>query len=145
MVRFTRRLSMVAVLATLPSVASAQDNGKGFLFGEPAGSVTIDAGALRALLEGKSLLPAGIIKARGRFERGDTVSVLTMDGAEVARGIIAYSDVDAARIMGRKSSEIEGILGFRGRDEMIHRDNLVLTRPGGPDAAEPGVGAAESR
>jgi glutamate 5-kinase len=92
----------------------------------PAGSVTIDRGALNALREGKSLLPAGVVAARGRFERGDTVSVLGDDGSEVARGIIAYSDVDAARIMGRKSSEIEGILGFRGRDELIHRDDLVI-------------------
>ena len=94
----------------------------------PAGSITIDAGALRALLEGKSLLPAGVLQTRGRYERGDTVSVLGEDGAEVARGIVAYSDLDAAKIMGRKSSEIEGILGFRGRHEMIHRDNLVLLR-----------------
>jgi glutamate 5-kinase len=92
----------------------------------PAGSITIDRGALKALREGKSLLPAGVVAARGRFERGDTVSVLGDDGTEVARGIIAYSDVDAARIMGRKSSEIEGILGFRGRDELIHRDDLVI-------------------
>src|SRR5579883_2542752 len=92
----------------------------------PAGAVTIDPGALRALLDGRSLLPAGVISARGRFERGDTVSVLTTDGMEIARGIIAYSDVDAAKIMGRKSSDIESILGFRGRDEMIHRDDLVL-------------------
>jgi len=89
----------------------------------PAGAITIDAGALRALLEGKSLLPAGVVRARGRFDRGETA-----EGAEVARGIIAYSDGDAAKIMGRKSSEIEGILGFRGRDEMIHRDDLVLMR-----------------
>ncbi|MGH8180312.1 MAG: glutamate 5-kinase [Steroidobacteraceae bacterium] len=95
----------------------------------PAGAVTIDPGALRALLDGKSLLPAGVISARGRFERGDTVSVLATDGAEIARGIIAYSDVDAAKIMGRKSSDIESILGFRGRDEMIHRDDLVLLNP----------------
>ena len=95
----------------------------------PAGAITIDAGALRALLEGRSLLPAGVTAARGRFERGDTVSVLTADGVEVARGIIAYSDGDAARIMGRKSSEIADLLGFRGRDEMIHRDDLVLLRP----------------
>lgn len=93
---------------------------------KPAGAVTIDRGALKALREGKSLLPAGVVAARGRFERGDTVSVLSEDGSEVARGIIAYSDVDAARIMGRKSSEIEGILGFRGRDELIHRDDLVI-------------------
>jgi len=98
----------------------------------PAGAITIDAGALRALLEGKSLLPAGVTGARGRFERGDTVSVLTADGAEVARGIAAYSDTDAARIMGRKSSEIEQLLGFRGRDEMIHRDDLVLLQESAP-------------
>jgi glutamate 5-kinase len=92
----------------------------------PAGAVTIDSGALRALLEGASLLPAGVTGARGRFERGDTVSVLSTDGAEVARGIVAYSDADAARIIGRKSSQIAELLGFRGRDEMIHRDDLVL-------------------
>ncbi len=92
----------------------------------PAGAITIDKGALKALREGKSLLPAGVVAARGRYERGDTVSVLGDDGTEVARGIISYSDVDAARIMGRKSSEIEGILGFRGRDELIHRDDLVI-------------------
>jgi glutamate 5-kinase len=95
----------------------------------PAGAITIDAGALRALLEGRSLLPAGVTGTRGRFDRGDTVSVLASDGSEVARGIVAYSDGDAARIMGRKSSEIAELLGFRGRDEMIHRDDLVLLRP----------------
>ena len=94
----------------------------------PAGAITIDGGALRALLAGRSLLPAGVTGTRGRFERGDTVSVLSADGAEIARGIIAYSDADAARIIGRKSSEIADILGFRGRDEMIHRDDLVLMR-----------------
>jgi glutamate 5-kinase len=103
----------------------------------PAGAITIDAGALRALLEGRSLLPAGVTGARGRFDRGDTVSVLTADGAEIARGMVAYSDVDAARIMGRKSSEIADILGFRGRDEMIHRDDLVLMRQEFSTAAEP--------
>jgi len=102
----------------------------------PLGAITIDAGALRALLEGRSLLPAGVTAARGRFDRGDTVSVLATDGAEVARGIIAYSDADAARIMGRKSSEIAALLGFRGRDEMIHRDDLVLLRQGATPEAE---------
>ena len=94
----------------------------------PAGAITIDSGALRALAEGRSLLPAGVTGTRGRFDRGDTVSVLTAEGTEVARGIVAYSDADAARIMGRRSSEIEELLGFRGRDEMIHRDDLVLLR-----------------
>ncbi len=92
----------------------------------PAGAVTIDHGALRALLAGRSLLPAGVTGIRGVFERGDTVSVLSSDGAEVARGIIAYSDADAAKIIGRQSAEIGDILGFRGRDELIHRDDLVL-------------------
>ena len=94
----------------------------------PAGAITIDPGAQRALLEGGSLLPAGVVSACGRFERGDTVSVLATSGTEIARGIVAYSDVAAAKIMGRKSSEIESILGFRGRDEMIHRDDLVLLK-----------------
>jgi len=101
----------------------------------PAGALTIDAGALRALLEGRSLLPAGVTGTRGRFERGDTVSEVSAEGAEVARGIIAYSDADAARIMGRRSAEIAQLLGFRGRDEMIHRDNLVLLRSGEGSAA----------
>jgi glutamate 5-kinase len=96
---------------------------------QPAGALSIDAGALRALEDGRSLLPAGVTAARGRFERGDTVSVLAADGTEVARGIVAYSDADAARILGRRSSQIETLLGFRGRDEMIHRDDLVLLLP----------------
>jgi glutamate 5-kinase len=102
----------------------------------PAGAIAIDLGAMRALLDGKSLLPAGVTRSLGRFDRGDTVSVLAPDGTEIARGIIAYSDGDAARIMGRKSSEIEGLLGFRGRDEMIHRDDLVILRADLPVRAE---------
>jgi len=96
---------------------------------KPAGAITIDSGALKALYEGKSLLPAGVVAVRGRFERGDTVSVLGPDSAEVARGIIGYSDVDSTRILGHKSSQIEGIIGFRGRDEIIHRDDLVVLEP----------------
>jgi glutamate 5-kinase len=92
----------------------------------PAGAINIDAGALRALHGGKSLLAAGVTGTLGRFESGETVSVLAPDGVEVARGIAAYSDSDASRIMGRRSSEIEAILGFRGREELIHRDDLVI-------------------
>ena len=92
----------------------------------PAGAIHIDAGALRALEGGKSLLAAGVTGTLGRFESGDTVSVLAPNGTEVARGIAAYSDSDATRIMGRRSSEIEAILGFRGREELIHRDDLVI-------------------
>jgi glutamate 5-kinase len=92
----------------------------------PAGSLVVDEGARRALRQGKSLLPAGVTGISGRFDRGDTVSVVAADGREIARGITAYSDQDAARIIGRRSAEIEGVLGFRGRDEIIHRDDLVM-------------------
>jgi glutamate 5-kinase len=94
----------------------------------PTGAVSVDAGAERALRDGKSLLPAGVTGTVGRFERGDTVSVLGPDGTEMARGISAYADSDAARIIGRRSGDIEAILGYRGRDEMIHRDDLVLLK-----------------
>ena len=93
---------------------------------KPAGAIRVDDGAVRALQGGKSLLPAGVTGSSGSFGRGDTISIIGPDGAEVARGICAYSDVDAARIMGRRSGEIEALLGFRGRDEMVHRDDLVL-------------------
>jgi glutamate 5-kinase len=95
---------------------------------KPAGEIFVDEGAVKALLRRKSLLPAGVLRAVGRFERGDTVSIVGPDGLEVARGICAYSDGDAARIIGRKSSEIEQLLGFRGRDEIVHRDDLVLVK-----------------
>jgi glutamate 5-kinase len=94
----------------------------------PAGAIVVDDGAVRALMGGKSLLPAGVIRAMGRFDRGDTVSIIGPDGSEVARGICAYSDGDAARIIGRQSADIEKILGFRGRDEIVHRDDLVLIK-----------------
>ena len=92
-----------------------------------AGQLTIDEGARKALKAGKSLLPAGVRGIAGRFDRGDTVRVVDGEGREIGRGIVAYSDSDAARIVGRRSSDIEGILGFSGRDEMIHRDDLVIT------------------
>ena len=94
---------------------------------KPAGTIVVDDGALGALNDGKSLLPAGVTDIQGRFERGDAVVVTAQDGREIARGITAYSANDARRIMGNKTSEIEGILGYRGRDEMVHRDDLVLS------------------
>jgi glutamate 5-kinase len=94
---------------------------------KPAGSLRVDAGALTALAGGKSLLPAGVTGVDGHFERGDLVVVCGPNGAEVGRGLVAYSAADAARIKGHKSREIETLLGYRGRDEMIHRDDLVLT------------------
>ena len=91
------------------------------------GEIVLDDGALKALHNGKSILPAGVSKVSGAFERGDAVIVRAADGREVARGLVAYSAEDAKRILGHRSREIEAILGFRGRDEMIHRDDLVLT------------------
>jgi len=93
---------------------------------KPVGSLTVDDGALRALASGKSLLPAGVADVSGEFERGDAVRVVDKQGREVARGLCAYSAADARRIMGHKSREIEARLGYRGRDEMIHRDDLVV-------------------
>jgi glutamate 5-kinase len=95
---------------------------------KPAGALAIDEGAVQALMSGKSLLPAGVMRAVGRFERGDTVSIVGPDGGEVARGICAYSDGDAARIIGRRTADIEKVIGFRGRDEIVHRDDLVLLK-----------------
>jgi glutamate 5-kinase len=95
---------------------------------EPHGALVIDAGAVRALRSGKSLLPAGVIKVEGGFERGDAVLVRGPDGAEVGRGLIAYDAGDADKIKGRSSADILSILGFGGRTEIIHRDDLVLGR-----------------
>jgi glutamate 5-kinase len=95
---------------------------------EPQGAFTVDAGAVKALGEGKSLLPAGVRRIDGRFARGDAVAVRDSAGHEIARGLAAYSAGDALRIAGKRSQEIEAILGYRGRDEMIHRDDLALTQ-----------------
>jgi len=94
----------------------------------PSGALTVDDGALNALSRGKSLLPAGVIAVEGAFKRGDAVIVRDGSGREIARGLVAYGAEDARQIIRRKSSEIEAILGYRGRDEMIHRDDLVMAR-----------------
>jgi len=93
---------------------------------EPKGSLVIDAGAVAALRGGKSLLPAGVFRVEGSFARGDAVVIRGPDGAEVARGIVAYDADDAARIKGRTSADILSILGFGGRAAMVHRDDLVM-------------------
>ena len=93
---------------------------------KPAGTLHVDDGAAGALRDGKSLLPAGITRVEGRFDRGDAVSVRDPAGTELARGLSAYSSEDARRVCGRRSRELEAILGYRGRDEIIHRDDLVL-------------------
>jgi glutamate 5-kinase len=95
---------------------------------EPKGTLTIDAGAVAALRSGKSLLPAGVIRVDGMFARGDAVVIRGPDGAEVGRGLVAYDADDALKIRGRSSVDILSILGFAGRTEMVHRDDLVVGR-----------------
>jgi glutamate 5-kinase len=93
----------------------------------PSGTLTVDDGAAGALRLGKSLLPAGVVAVEGVFERGDAVIIRTRSGSEAGRGLSAYSSTDIRRIAGYKSGEIAGILGYRGRDEIVHRDDLVVT------------------
>ncbi|BCW87510.1 Glutamate 5-kinase [Alphaproteobacteria bacterium SO-S41] len=93
---------------------------------KPAGTLTVDAGAARALQGGKSLLPAGITAVDGAFERGDAVIVRDGEGTEIARGLAAYGSDDATRLIGRRSADIETVLGYPGRAAMIHRDDLVV-------------------
>jgi glutamate 5-kinase len=95
---------------------------------QPKGFVRVDQGAERALAAGRSLLPAGVVSIEGSFERGDAVYVLAADGAELGRGLVGYSADEARAIAGHRTGDIERILGYRGRDEMIHRDDLVLIR-----------------
>ena len=93
---------------------------------QPRGALTIDAGAEAALVAGRSLLPAGVGVVEGEFERGEAVTVKSAAGGLIGRGLSAYSADDARRIMGHKTHEIEALLGYRGRDEMIHRDDLAI-------------------
>ncbi|WP_417841927.1 glutamate 5-kinase [Terasakiella sp.] len=90
------------------------------------GEIVVDDGALKALKAGKSLLPIGVRAVNGDFMRGEAVSVKGPDGREIGRGLIAYGSEDARKIIGVKSSEIKEKLGYIGRDEMIHRDHLVV-------------------
>ena len=93
---------------------------------KPKGVITVDEGAARALAAGRSLLPAGVTAVEGRFERGDAVRVQSADGRELGRGLIAYSAEEALAIAGRRTESIGELIGYRGRDELIHRDDLVL-------------------
>ncbi len=94
---------------------------------QPAGALHVDAGAVTALASGKSLLPAGVRSVVGQFERGDTVAIIGPEGREIARGLVSYDAVEARQITGRKSGEIEAILGYAGRAAMVHRDDMVTT------------------
>ena len=94
-----------------------------------AGRVTVDAGAQRALCEqGRSLLPVGVREVQGDFHRGDVIAVMGGDGTELARGLSNYASAEARLLAGRASAEIEMLLGYVAEPELIHRDNLVLSR-----------------
>jgi glutamate 5-kinase len=95
---------------------------------EPKGAVYLDAGAEKALMSGKSLLPAGVTRLEGAFDRGDAVLIRGADGRELGRGLVAYTRAEAERIIGRRTAEIADILGFERADELIHRDDMALHR-----------------
>ena len=112
-----------------PSSVTPQDARKRWISGllAPQGVLSIDAGAARALQEGNSLLPAGVLQVEGTFNRGDMVLIRTSEGQEIARGLCTYGHQDAHAIKGHKSNEIEGILGYRRHDAIVHRDNMIFT------------------
>ena len=102
---------------------------KAWLFGllRPKGELVLDRGAVRALKErGASLLPAGVKEVRGRFSRGEAVRLLSEEGEEVGVGLANYASEEIARIKGRRSAEIEAVLGYRYTEEVVHRDHLAL-------------------
>ena len=95
---------------------------------QPKGAIIVDKGAEKALFAGRSLLPAGVREVSGTFDRGEAVIIRSLDGRDLGRGIVAYAKDEAARIIGKKTTEIAEILGFAGRDELIHRDDMALNR-----------------
>ncbi len=110
-------------------VTSRAQSRKRWIMGtlQVAGTVQIDAGAAGALKTGRSLLPVGVTKITGAFERGDTIAILDPDGHEIARGLSGLDSDDARLVMGKKTDAIVELLGAGNRAEMVHRDNLVLT------------------
>ncbi|MDB5709775.1 MAG: proB [Sphingomonas bacterium] len=115
-----------ALIATTPKRAARKQWMSDHL--QLKGSVVVDAGAARKVRDdGKSLLPIGVVEVHGDFHRGDVIAVRGADGAEIARGLANYSSSEARLIARRPSSDFEGLVGFTGEPELIHRDNLVLS------------------
>ncbi len=94
------------------------------------GVLTIDLGAERALKEGNSLLPAGVTNSSGDFDRGDIIAIKNEAGEIIGHGLSSYDQTDTIQIIGKQSSEIKSILGYTGRNELVHRDNMALTNSG---------------
>lgn len=97
---------------------------------KPRGEIAIDAGAATAILSGASLLPAGVVRVRGDFQRGDAVTIVATDGEALAQGLSAFSSIEIAALAGRKSDEIEKVLGYRRRPAIVEKNDLVLNRCG---------------
>ncbi len=119
--------------ATLfPAAGQAQSQRKLWISGnlKPKGYIYIDAGALEALQKGRSLLPVGVVKTSGRFDRGDCVCIMDADENEIARGLIAFNHADTKQIIGQSGKAVKDILGIEGRYELIHRDDLVMVNKG---------------
>ncbi|MBD8878460.1 glutamate 5-kinase [Roseibium polysiphoniae] len=123
-----KRLNEGARGTWFPALATPATARKAWIGGhlEPRGEIQLDPGAVKALQDGKSLLPAGVTRVSGEFSRGDAVRILDPEGRDIGRGLIAYDLDEAVMIAGRNSREIEAIVGYPGRAEMIHRDDLVL-------------------
>ena len=92
----------------------------------PSGSISVDSGAEKAILQNKSLLPAGVTDIKGRFKRGDVITVLTLKNNKIAIGVSAYDANDVRKIIGKNTKDIKNILGYAGREEIIHKDDLVI-------------------
>jgi glutamate 5-kinase len=123
-----RRLFDGARHTLFPTTASPAAARKQWLAGmlQVSGTLQLDDGAVDALAAGKSLLPVGVTAVKGTFGRGDAVNLIDGQGAELGRGLAAYSNTEARAIMGRRSADIEEILGYRGRSVLVHRDDMVL-------------------
>ena len=125
MPRLTRREPIGTLLvATMPPLSARKQWLADHL--QLNGRLILDAGAVKALGEGKSLLPIGVVEVQGEFERGAAVACVSPAGTEVARGLINYGSGDARRIARHPSGDIENILGYLDEPEMIHRNNLVV-------------------
>ncbi len=124
-----RRLAEGGLYTLFQPATSRAQSRKRWIMGtlQVSGSVQVDAGAAGALKQGRSLLPIGVTKITGTFERGDTIAVLDPEGREIARGLSGLDSEDARLVMGKRSHAIVELLGAGNRAEMVHRDNLVLT------------------
>jgi glutamate 5-kinase len=109
-----------------PTVSTVESRKRFILSGGESGTLIIDKGAVEALLKGSSLLPVGLLEVVGEFDRGETVTVCSQDGKEVARGLVGYKMEDCEKLSGCQSNEIETLLGYSYGEEIIHRNNLIL-------------------